>query len=173
GLADGDRAVGGGVEVAALLGLVELRADRQGRFVPPEAAEDVGRPGRLLAPAPGNKVAEARLVEVLLHLEAVAAVARHRLVATDAEGPRGAGAVPLLAVRLQRQSLDRLAERHPFLASLRCGGPGLGVSLFRPWDLAAPDPDGDRPAPPLGHSVIGSVEDVLLDREPQLFHPLL
>ena len=59
-LAHRDRAVGGGVEVAAFLGLVELGADRDRGAIPPEPAEDVGRPGRLLPPAARHQMRRAR-----------------------------------------------------------------------------------------------------------------
>src|SRR5436305_784172 len=51
GLPNRDRPVCRRVEVAALLGLVELGADREGGPVPPEAAEDVGGAGRFVPPA--------------------------------------------------------------------------------------------------------------------------
>src|SRR4029079_824445 len=53
----------------------------------PRPAEHVGGACRLLAPAPWNQVPEACAVEVSLHGEAIAAVARHRLVALTLSGP--------------------------------------------------------------------------------------
>ena len=47
----GYRTVLNGVQVAPLLGLEELCADRYGRPVPPEPAEDVGTPRWLSGPA--------------------------------------------------------------------------------------------------------------------------
>jgi len=72
------------VEVAAFLGLVELGADRDCRPIPPETAEHVGRPGRLLAPAARHEVAEFLGIELFLHLESITAVHGHRAVANDA-----------------------------------------------------------------------------------------
>src|SRR5882757_313203 len=46
-LPQGDRPVLGGMEITTFFGLEELRPKRHGRPVPPEAAEDIRRTGRL------------------------------------------------------------------------------------------------------------------------------
>ena len=89
GLADRDRPVLARVQVATLLGLVELGPDRERRPIPVEPSEDVGRPGRLVAPARRDEVTESGGVEACLHLEAVSAVVRDVLVADDASRAAG------------------------------------------------------------------------------------
>ena len=143
------------VQVAALLRLVELGADRERGPIPPEPAEHVRRPGRLVPPAARHEFAEPCPVEIALHLEAVAAVARHRLVAADALGPWVAADVPSFPFGLSgRPSTASRNVTHGLPPSGSCSGSswvGSGQG-----DLGCSD--HDRAAPALRNAVVGSVE---------------
>ena len=80
------------MQVPALLGLVELRPDRHGRAIPPEAPKHIGSAGLLSAPARRDQMPKTLPVEGVLHLEPVPSVGGNCLVTGLASRDEGSAA---------------------------------------------------------------------------------
>ena len=155
-LSDSDRTVLSWMEIAALLRLVKLGANRRCRFVSPEPSEHVVRARSMAAPTRRDEVTATPGVEFSLHVEAISA-GRHGSVTLNTLGLRVSVAVPIPTTRLSTHPFDCFVEGRP---SLVASVPelGVGVGLFWPWDgrEAASNYEGTRAT--LRNAIVGDIQ---------------
>ena len=148
------------MQIASLLGLVELRPNRERRPTPPESAEHVRRATLLAQPACGRYVRAA-----LCQIEPPLALLGDRLITFDAEQSRVSGLCQSLPVGFSAARPPRRGTS-PLLLAGRCLA-GWPVCALRPGDRPEPRPYDDRSAPGLRHPVVGGVQYATLNDETQ------
>src|SRR5262249_12901068 len=142
------------MEIATLLGLVELGADRERGPIPPQPAEHVRR-SRLLPKPTGWR----DIWTPLRKAKPALALMRNRSIALQAHSPRMARAMPRVPVGFERQPHNSVTERAP--CALTAFEPACrGMRRFRPLrrDLS-PKANNECTPASLRDAIVGGIKN--------------